>query len=263
MRWLCAIAVLVGVTGCTSVVRTSLPSEWRPSPNADVRRPNYVVLHHTGSNDLARALAALTDPRGDVSAHYLVAADGRILQLVDERQRAWHAGASSWGGDTDLNSASIGIELVNDGTSPYAEPQIEALLALLRDVTTRQRIPPAHVLGHGDVAAGRKVDPGVQFPWARLAAAGFGAWCSAPDPADPANAAALPGAAAREAILLLRAFGYDVTEPRAAIAAFHRHFGGHDGATLEARDLPLLRCLLDPPGSAVGGSGPSADPRQR
>jgi len=149
------------------------------------------------------------DPQREVSAHYLIARDGRIYYLVDELARAWHAGESAWGGNRDLNSASIGIELDNNGEEPYAEAQIAALLALLADLTARWSIPAANVLGHGDVAPGRKVDPGALFPWRRLAAAGFGLWCDPPYDPPPAG---LDDAS------LLAALGYDVSVPWSAAA---------------------------------------------
>src|SRR5512143_1087954 len=152
--------------------RAGIPTEWRPSPNFNERRPNLVVLHHTGSDTAERALRTLSSPALEVSAHYLVGRDGTVYQLVDERARAWHAGAARWGAITDVNSSSLGIELVNDGEEPYAEPQIVALLALLADIRQRYRIPAANFIGHADVAPRRKVDPGRNFPWQRLAEQG-------------------------------------------------------------------------------------------
>ena len=164
----------------------SSAAEWAPSPNFGVRRANYVILHHTSNDTLAQAQRTLSDPERSVSAHYLVGRDGRLLQLVDEHQRAWHAGASWWGGHTDINSASIGIELDNNGSEPFADAQIDTLLRLLADIQARHRIPRANFIGHADVAPGRKTDPSALFPWRRLAAAGFGLWCESPaTPAPP------------------------------------------------------------------------------
>ena len=126
------------------------------SPNFDARRPNLVVIHHTTNSTLDTALDTLTSPERKVSAHYLIGREGRIVQLVDEGQRAWHAGRSWWGGMTDVNSASIGIELDNDGSEPFADTQIDALLALLADISARYPIPAANYVGHADVAPGRK-----------------------------------------------------------------------------------------------------------
>ncbi len=207
-----------------------------PSPNFDERRPNYVILHQTSNGDAGRALATLTNPERKVSAHYLIGRDGTVYQLVDEAARAWHAGVSYWGGATDLNSASIGIELDNDGEEPYAEPQIARLLEVLRDLKERYRIPQANFLGHGDVAPGRKVDPSARFPWERLAAAGFGLWCRGPLGAERA-----PG----DPNVGLGLLGYGLSDPAAALMAFRRHFRGIDSdAAPDGNDLAVLDCLV-------------------
>ena len=170
-----------------------------------------------------------------MSAHYLVVRDGTIFQLVDERARAWHAGASYWGSDRDINSASLGIELDNNGEEPFSEVQIKALLALLEDIASRHAIPGANSLGHGDIAPGRKVDPSAYFPWKTLAEHGFGAWCDPPFPAAPPLF---------DATLALQAVGYDVRDVDAAIAAFKRHFVPAETAPLLTEsDLGRLYCL--------------------
>jgi len=207
------------------------------SPNFDVRRPNYVILHQTSSNSVERALATLRNPERKVSAHYLIGRDGTVYQLVAEDARAWHAGVSYWGGATDLNSASIGIELDNDGEEAYAEPQIVRLLEVLRDLKERYRIPQANFLGHGDVAPGRKVDPSARFPWERLADAGFGLWCRKPLVAD-----VLAGDDVRAG---LERLGYGTANPEAALMAFRRHYLGIDSAAEpDAADLAMLGCLI-------------------
>jgi len=221
--------------------QTSLAHVWIPSPNYNERRPNFVVIHHTSSDTSARALATLRDPVRELSAHYLIERDGRLYQLVNELARAWHAGTSYWGGNTDINSSSIGIELDNNGEEPFAEPQIATLLALLADLRERYKIPAANFLGHGDVAPRRKVDPGRHFPWERLAAGGFGLWCGPRDPFAP------PGL---DSVSALQAFGYDVSDPAAAIAAFRRHYRGEesrpDAATgLSKEELGLAQCLVE------------------
>lgn len=208
-----------------------------PSPNHNARRPNFVILHDTTSSTVEPALKTLTDPARGVSSHYLIGRDGTLYQLVDEDRRAWHAGASHWGGNTDLNSASIGIELDNTGAESYPEAQIVRLLQLLQELRERYRIPASNVIGHGDIAPGRKVDPSRHFPWQRLAAAGFGLWCrEQPPEQDPV---------AVDPLLALQAIGYDVTDPAAAVAAFRRHFLGIDlaGETSLA-ERQLMLCLL-------------------
>ena len=177
--------------------------------------------------------------RSKVSSHYLIARDGRIYYLVDELARAWHAGESYWGGNRDLNSASIGIELDNNGGEPFAEAQIEALIALLADLKARYGIPTANFIGHGDVAPGRKVDPSRWFPWQGLAGHGFGLWCEPPYPPAPPDL---------DSATLLAAFGYDVAA--AAVPPCRTmHWGGRSttarsGLAAERRG-PVSRSLIN------------------
>jgi N-acetylmuramoyl-L-alanine amidase len=239
MRSASTAVLVAALAACTTPLpqRTSLPIIHQPSPNFDARRPSLVILHHTGSNIAERSLRALTSPDRQVSAHYLVARDGRIYQLVDELARAWHAGDSAWGGLRDVNSASIGIEIDNDGVVPYTEPQLQALGALLADIKARWKIPAANFVGHGDVAPARKVDPSENFPWRRLAAAGYGLWC------DPPYRETAP--AGVEDAVLLTAFGYDAWNVEAAIAAFKRHFAPQSrGPQLNATERAMLYCLV-------------------
>ncbi len=232
----CGAACLV-LAGCGGVpINSDTQALQVPSPNHNERRPNFIILHDTTSDNVDRPLRTLTDPARQVSAHYLIGRDGTLYQLVDENRRAWHAGQSYWGGLTDLNSASIGIELDNTGDEPYAEPQIERLIGLLKELLARHRIPPMNILGHGDIAIGRKVDPGWQFPWARLAEHGLGVWCRQPErPVAP-----LPDPA-----LALQAIGYDVTHPVAAMMAFRRHFLGvaTEGEASD-EERRLMHCLV-------------------
>ncbi len=147
-----------------------------PSPNQNARTPVIIVIHHTEQKSVQQSLHTLrtANSGGPVSAHYLIGADGHRYQLVADERRAWHAGAGRWGTITDLNSASIGIELDNDGRSPFSAAQIESLIVLLRDLTTRLNIPPRQVIAHADLAPTRKQDPSRFFPWQQLAEAGFG-----------------------------------------------------------------------------------------
>ncbi|MGO8917432.1 MAG: N-acetylmuramoyl-L-alanine amidase [Stellaceae bacterium] len=199
-----------------------------PSPNHGPRPPDGVVdmliLHYTGMPTAAEALARLCSPGAQVSAHYLIDEDGTVLRLVAEARRAWHAGLSFWAGRRDINSASIGIELVNPGHEfgyrPFTAPQMAALEPLCRDILTRHPIPARHVLAHSDVAPLRRNDPGELFDWQRLARAGIGLW--------PGAAAAPTGA---EALRLLAAIGYEIAPAgapeeatRPVVVAFQRHF---------------------------------------
>ncbi len=159
---------------------------WHPSPNLGSRRhdvlPTLVVIHYTGMSDVQSALERLCEPSSRVSAHYLIGKDGCTWQLVDERQRAWHAGKGSWKGINDVNSHSIGIELDNDGVEAFSEPQMTTLEELLPDILQRWSIPPAGVIGHSDCAPGRKWDPGPRFNWLRLARQSLAA--PTPNPSD-------------------------------------------------------------------------------
>ena len=170
----------------TSPWRADSPvaAEVLPSPNhgerREDRRPDMLLLHYTGMPRTDEALAWLCDPASSVSCHYFVFEDGRVVQIVPEARRAWHAGAASWGADRDINSCSIGVEIANPGHDgglpPFPAPQIAAVTALGRDIVGRWSIPPERVLAHSDVAPGRKQDPGERFPWAELNGAGLGHW---------------------------------------------------------------------------------------
>jgi N-acetylmuramoyl-L-alanine amidase len=217
---------------------TQLPMSVRPSPNFGPRRPNFIVLHHTADNSAEDSLRTLTTRRFEVSSHYLIGRDGTLYYLVDEMARAWHAGEGYWGGTTDVNSASIGIELDNNGREPFAEPMISTLLLLLDELKTRYKIPTANFLAHGDIIPGRKVDPSRLFPWKRLAERGFGLWCE-----SPTNGAAPAGVSDA---LLLTAFGYEVTNLRATAAAFRRRYlGTETEEPLTSNERAMLQCLID------------------
>lgn len=162
-----------------------------PSPNFNGRLHgvSLLVLHYTGMQSGEAALARMCDPEARVSAHYMVWEDGRIVRLVGEDQRAWHAGVSSWQGDEDLNSRSVGIEIVNGGHDfpqpdgslpPYPEAQVDAVAELCLSILSRHPIPAARVVGHSDIAPARKIDPGEHFPWHLLAKAGIGLWPDVP-----------------------------------------------------------------------------------
>lgn len=229
---LCAVAL----AACTHAPPRNPMAEWVPSPNHDARRPTLIVVHYTEQDSVARSLHTLRtrNSGGRVSAHYLIGADGRIYQLVADERRAWHAGAGSWGAIGDVNSASIGIELDNDGRTPFADAQIDSLIRLLDDLTTRLRIPRTHVIGHSDLAPGRKIDPGPLFPWRRLAEAGFGIW---PDPDAP------PPPPGFDPLQALRAIGYPMQDPAATIRSYRMRFRGDAASALDDEDLRILHAL--------------------
>jgi N-acetylmuramoyl-L-alanine amidase len=200
----------------------------RPSPNHDARAEgptDILVLHYTGMRTAEEALARLCDPDAKVSAHYTIDRDGSIYQHVREERRARHAGISYWAGVRDVNSRSIGIEIVNPGHEfgyiPFTEVQIDAVIALSQEILSRHAISASRIVGHSDVAPNRKQDPGELFPWARLAANGVGRWPGPVRPDAPPNP--------DEFAALLRNYGYgappDVDWPLIDIvAAFQRHF---------------------------------------
>lgn len=145
-------------------------------PRRDGLRPELIVIHYTGMADCAAARDRLCDPAAEVSCHWLIAEDGTTEALVPEEMRAWHAGAGTWRGQGDVNSRSIGIELANPGDRPFPEPQVAALEGLLHGIMARWQIPPEGVIGHSDMAPGRKIDPGPRFDWRRLAEQGLSVW---------------------------------------------------------------------------------------
>lgn len=232
-----------------------------PSPNhgerKDQRAIDCVILHYTGMPTGAGALERLCDVAAQVSSHYFVEEDGTVIQLVSEERRAWHAGVSRWKRDEDINSSSIGIEIVNPGHDgglpPFPEAQIEAVTALCRDICARRGIAPERVLAHSDIAPGRKIDPGEKFPWARLATNGVGHWVE-PSPIIPgptlAKGAAGPEVAALRAALSLYGYGIEINvdydnELKAVVAAFQRHFRpAHVDGVADVSTRDTLRRLI-------------------
>jgi N-acetylmuramoyl-L-alanine amidase len=219
---------------------------------ADLASPNYdarplgvpidmLVLHYTGMETAAAAIARLTDPAAKVSAHWLIDEDGTVVRLVPESMRAWHAGVSFWRGASDINARSVGIELVNPGHDfgyrPFSEPQMTALLALAAEILARHPIPPRNVVGHSDVAPRRKMDPGELFDWTRLARAGIGLW---PQPADDC----IPEADAVTRIL--EGIGYETADLFATLRAFQRRFrASRANGRLDFETARLAKGLFD------------------
>ena len=240
-----ALLAVAALAACNHAPPRNPLATWVPSPNQDLRRPNLIVIHFTEQHSVQQSLDTLRDRNsgGPVSAHYLIGSDGKRYQLVSDERRAWHGGAGSWGTITDINSASIGIELDNDGQSPFAEAQIRSLLELLDDLCTRLRIPRSQIIGHQDLAPTRKPDPGPLFPWKQLADAGFGRWPAADAPPAPAGF---------DPWLALRLVGYPLDDRAATVRAFRNHFRGQDGNELDAEDLRILHALAPEAGPLSG-----------
>ena len=219
---------------------TGAKGDW-PSPNFGERRgglrPSLVVIHYTAMTSCAAARERLCDPAAEVSAHYLIAADGRVWQLVDEADRAWHAGAGSWAGQGDVNSRSIGIELDNPGDRPFGEPLMARLEGLVPGILARWGIAPEGVIAHSDMAPDRKIDPGPRFDWRRLAAQGLSVWPGAGTPGD-FRADALR-------------FGYPPVADDLLLAAFRLRF--RPGAT--GPETEADRRIADAAATAFGRAG--------
>lgn len=240
---------------------TSLEADWNPAvnfePRRDGMRPSILLLHYTGMEAAARALYWLTAPESRVSCHYLIDEAGAITQMVREEMRAWHAGEAFWAGETDINSASIGIEIHNpghgNGYPDFPEAQMGAVEALSLDIIARHGIAPPRVLAHSDIAPRRKSDPGEKFDWARLARAGVGHWV---EPAgiegDPGFGPGDASAGVEQAQRMLAAYGYCVpvtgifcAETACVVTAFQRHFrpalvtGRADRSTLDTLERLL------------------------
>ena len=217
-----------------------------PSPNWNERQSpiSMIVLHYTGMRTGAEALERMCDPAAEVSAHYMIEEDGTVIQLVAEERRAWHAGRSYWRGITDINSASIGIELVNPGHEwgyrPFTEAQMDRLIPLLADIKVRHDIPRANIVGHSDVAPARKEDPGELFDWETLAAIHLVL-------KTPKITLGTPFENDGAFMLTLERFGYDISDGRAAVAAFQRRWRPRriDGVIDGEIGAMLFALLLD------------------
>lgn len=225
----------------------------RPSPNFDPRpegaQIDILVMHYTGMRTAEEALQRLCDPEAKVSSHYTIDEAGRIYRHVDESKRARHAGVSWWAGERDVNSRSIGIEIVNPGHEfgyvPFPEAQIGAVMALSHEILERHAIPPERVVGHSDVAPARKMDPGELFPWERLAANGIGVW-----PPSIASGTTVGHTSEETFASMLASYGYGVSPDidiplSTVVTAFQRHFrpARLDGI-IDGESTARLRALL-------------------
>ena len=238
----------------TFAANSTLVADLHPSPNIDERRrelqPTMLILHYTGLPTIERSIEVLADPRGKVSCHYVVALDGRITQMVAEQKRGWHAGVSIWRGESDINSASIGIEIQNAGhdagNPAFPAVQMLAVRDLCLDICSRHAILPEGILAHSDVAPARKKDPGERFDWPWLANAGVGHWVAPEMIGGPGRVLAVgdQGEAVRDMQRLLAAYGYGIEQSgmfdaasELVVIALQRHFrparvdGRYDAST--------------------------------
>ena len=190
--------------------------DWVGTTNFNLRKPNYVVIHHTAQSSCNQTLQTFTLPRTQVSAHYVICRDGTVHHMLNDYLRAWHGGIAKWGNNTDINSSSIGIEIDNNGFEPFTEPEIVSLLNILSGLKKAYNIPAANFIGHADIAPTRKNDPNVNFPWKRLADSGYGVWwkdttgISVPENFNHLQA--------------LRLIGYDTRDSLAVFQTFKRKY---------------------------------------
>lgn len=216
---------------------SSTAQRWVGTTNFGLRKPNFVIIHHTAQNSCEQTLQTFTMPRTQVSAHYVICKDGTIHHMLNDYMRAWHAGRASWGNDKDVNSSSIGIELDNNGFDSFPSVQIQSLLTVLDTLKLRYTIPAANFIGHADIAPTRKNDPNVNFPWQLLSQNGYGLWYGdtsmviVPDNFNDLQA--------------LRIIGYSVADSVAAVVAFKRHFKIQDSSTIfTSEDRKILYDLM-------------------
>jgi N-acetylmuramoyl-L-alanine amidase len=212
-----ALARQIGNYPLTSGV-DSVPAApyWVGTTNFNLRKPNFVIIHHTAQNSCPETLKTFTTARTQVSAHYVICRDGVVHHMLNDYLRAWQAGAGKWGNVTDVNSISIGIELDNNGFEPFAPEQIHSLLRLLATLKKEYNIPTANFIGHSDIAPLRKVDPSYLFPWKEMADSGYGLWY--------ADTTGVEVPAGFSSLTALRLIGYDIKDSSAASQAFKRHF---------------------------------------
>lgn len=209
---------------------------WIGTTNFNMRKPNFVVIHHTAQNSCDQTFKTFTLPRTQVSAHYVICKDGSVHHMLNDYLRSWHAGIGKWGNLTDVNSASIGIEIDNNGFEAFTEPQVNNLLQLLDTLKRNYNIPAANFIGHADIAPTRKNDPNVYFPWKTLSDSGFGLWYG-----DTTNVVVPENFSTT---IALRIIGYDVKDSTAAIKSFNRHFLQDTSAFIDDSHKKVLFDLM-------------------
>lgn len=207
------------------------PAYWVGTTNFNMRKPSFVIIHHTAQNACEQTLKTFTMVKTQVSAHYVICKDGTVHHMLNDYLRAWHGGIAKWGSMTDINSTSIGIELDNNGFEPFDSLQINSLISLLARLKKTYNIPASNFIGHGDIAPVRKNDPNWRFPWKTLADKGFGLWYDQNLTEPPADF---------KPIQALRIIGYDVKDTSAAIQTFKRHFLQDSTRTMNEMDRVVL-----------------------
>lgn len=203
-------------------------SNWVGTTNFNMRKPNFVIIHHTAQNSCDQTLKTFTLPRTQVSAHYVICKDGTIHHMLNDYLRAWHGGIAKWGNNTDINSSSIGIEIDNNGFESFTNQQVNSLLTLLSSLKRAYAIPTANFIGHADIAPTRKNDPNVTFPWKQLADSGYGLWWS-----DTTGVSVPPDFNNLQA---LRIIGYDIKDSLAVIQTFKRKYEQIDKSPVLTED---------------------------
>jgi N-acetylmuramoyl-L-alanine amidase len=228
-----AYAKIIGQAPVTDSISTP---NWVGTTNFNMRKPNFVVIHHTAQNSCDQTLKTFTLPRTQVSAHYVICKDGTIHHMLNDYLRAWHGGVAKWGNNTDINSSSIGIEIDNNGFEPFTNQQITSLLTLLSSLKKAYAIPTANFIGHADIAPTRKNDPNVTFPWKQLADSGYGLWWN-----DTTGVVVPPDFNNLQA---LRIIGYDIKDSLAVFQTFKRKYEQVDNSpVLTEEDRKILFTL--------------------
>lgn len=211
-------------------------ADWVGTTNFSMRRPNYVIIHHTAQNSCEQTLKTFTLPRTQVSSHYVICKDGTVHHMLNDLLRAHHAGVSKWGNATDLNSSGIGIEIDNNGYEVFTNEQVASLLLVLDKLKKAYNIPAANFIGHADIAPGRKVDPNRNFPWQKLAQNGFGLWYDTTNIKVPVDFSPIQA---------LRIIGYDVKNEKNAIQSYKIHFVQQDTTkVINEADKKILYDLM-------------------
>ena len=224
---------IIAASNLKDTVGLSSPNNWVGTTNFNMRKPNFVIIHHTAQNSCDQTLKTFTLPRTSVSAHYVICKDGVVHHMLNDYLRAWHAGAGRWGNLTDINSSSIGIELDNNGFEPFALKQMESLERLLAHLKKAYAIPSSNFIGHADIAPTRKNDPNINFDWKMLSEKGYGIWYG--------DTSKLIVPLDFKPLIALKVIGYDIKDSTAAVLTFKRKFVKDEtNKSLNTSDLKVL-----------------------